>query len=306
MATTIDQMQLDAQSGRLLRAFTHLYRRAKKLRGYRTWVGIALAVLGPLSSLISLTAAGVVGAVASLWVLISRVVLIPAEKRRHDLAVRVHEQFDVRLFGLLWNDLVGPMPCQEDVVDAANRLADDDAIARQHLGGWYPPTAGVPRPVDVLIAQWSSVPYGRQMSWAYFQFLAGAIAVALVGAVAFGVAAGMSLTDWLIAWAMPTLPALLDALEVAEAHRRLAQTKGQVETELIQPVWQNALGGDDPTEVDCRRLQDELLQVRLNGVQVPEWFYWRRRDRSEVNMEQAAAERLDSYKRRRMTSAGQP
>jgi hypothetical protein len=306
MATTIDRLQLDAQSGQLLRAFTYLYRRSKKLRGYRTWVGIGLAILGPLFSLISLAAAGVIGAVAALWVLISRVVLIPAEKRRHGLAVRVHEKFDIRLFGPPWNNLVGPKPSHEDVVDAANRLADDDPIAKQHRDGWYPSTAGAPRPVDVLIAQWSSVPYGRHLSWAYSQFLAGAVAIGFATAVVIGVAAGSSLTEWLITWAMPTLPALLDAAEVGDAHRRLAQKKELVEDELIQPLWDKALGGADPTEDDCRRLQDELLQVRLNGVQVPEWFYRRRRDRSEGNMEQAAAERVDSYKRRRMTSVDQP
>ncbi len=306
MAPTIDQMQLDAQSGQPLRAFTYLYRRSKKLRGYRTWVGIGLAVLGPLSSLISLTAAGVIGAAAALWVLISRIVLIPAEKRRHRLAVRVHEQFDIRLFGLPWNNLVGPKPSHEDVVDAANRLADDDPIAKQHRDGWYPSTAGVPHPANVLIAQWSSVPYGRHMSWAYFQFLAGAVAIGFATAVVIGVAAGSSLTEWLIIWAMPTLPALLDAAEVGDAHRRLAQKKEKVEDELIRPLWDKALGGTGPTDGDCRRLQDELLHVRLNGVQVPEWFYWRRHDRSELNMAQAAAERVDSYKRRPTTSVGQP
>lgn len=115
-------------------------------------------------------------------------------------------------------------------------------------------------------------------------------------AVTVGVASGTSLTDWLIAWAMPTLPALLDAAEVADAHRRQAQQKGQVEAELFQPAWESALTGTDPTKVDCRRLQDEVFQTRLNGAQVPEWFYWRRRDRSGVNMEQAAAERVADYR----------
>lgn len=306
MTPTIDKMQVDAKSGQLLRAFTYLYRRSKKLRAYRTWGAVGLAILGPFAALFSLTAAGVVGAVAALWVPISRVVLVPAEKRRHDLAVRVHEEFDIRLFGLRWNDLVGPKPSDEDVVDAANRLADDDPIAQQHRDGWYPSTAGVPRPVDVLIAQWSSVPYGRHMSWAYFQFLAGALVVGVIVAFGIGVATGASLTDWLITWAMPTLPALLETAEVADAHRRLAHKKEQVETELIQPTWEKALAGADPTENDCRRLQDQLLQVRLNGVQVPEWFYGRCRDRSEVNMEQAAAARVDMYRHRRATSVGHP
>jgi hypothetical protein len=290
---SIDDRQRDTESGRLLRAFSSEYRRAKRYRALRFGVSMVLAVAAPALSLASLTAAGIVGATAGVWVVASRLVLIPIEQRHVRLAVRIQERFDCRLFDLPWADsMAGPTPSEEDIADTARRLQRDARVARQHQEGWYPSTAGLAYPVDVLVAQWSSVAYGRHQSRAYFHFIAGAISFVVIGVVAVGIVGGMSLTDWLITFALPSLPAALDASELADAHRRMADRKGKNEDELLQPLWSSELaapGALSPT--DCRRVQDESFRLRSRGLQVPDWFFWRRRERSEANMHDAAAAR---------------
>jgi hypothetical protein len=191
-----------------------------------------------------------------------------------------------------------PTPSEEDIADAARRLQSDVRVARQHKEGWYPSTAGLPRPVDVLVAQWSSVAYGRHQSRAYFHFVAATIADVAVGVVAVGVIGGMTLTDWLVTFALPSLPAALDACEIADAHRRVADVKGRDEDELLQPLWSHELAAPGTlTSEDCRRVQDESFRLRSRGLQVPEWFFWRRRGRSEANMHDAAAARRAQHQR---------
>lgn len=82
---------------------------------------------------------------------------------------------------------------------------------RARLLLWYPSTDGLPFPVDALVAQWSSAAYGRHQSRAYFHFVVASIAIAVAGEVAVGVIGAMTLTDWLITFALPSLPAALDA-----------------------------------------------------------------------------------------------
>jgi hypothetical protein len=296
---TIDERQRDAESGRLLRAFTAEYRRAKRYRALRIGVSMLLAAAAPILSLASLTAAGVVGAIAGVWVVASRLLLIPIEQRHVRLAVRIQERFDTRLFDLPWADsMAGPTPSEEDVADAARRLQSDDRVARQHQEGWYPSTDGIPPPVNVLVAQWSSVAYGRHQSGAYFHVLAATIAVVTVGVVAVGVIVGMTLTEWLVTFALPSLPAALDASEIADAHRRIADAKQRDEDELLQPLWNHELAAPGTlTWEDCRRVQDESFRLRSRGLQVPEWFFWRRRARSEANMHDAAAARRAQHQR---------
>lgn len=238
-----------------------------------------LAVAAPLLLLASLTAAGVVGAIAGTWVVASRLVLIPVEKRHVRRAVRIQERFDARLFDLEWPEgLAGPTPSEEDIADAARRLQTDKRVARQHAEGWYPSTDGLPFPVDALVAQWSSAAYGRHQSRAYFHFVVASIAIAVAGEVAVGVIGAMRLTDWLITFALPSLPAALDASEIADAHRRMADRKETNENALLLPLWNaelSVLGTVTPD--DCRRVQDESFRLRSQGLQVPDWFFWLRR-----------------------------
>lgn len=296
---SIDDRQRDAESGRLLRAFSAEYRRAKRYRALRFGVSMVLAATAPVLSLASLTAAGVVGAAAGVWVVASRLVLIPIEQRHVRLAVRIQERFDTRLFGLPWaGSMAGPTPPEEDIADAARRLEGDDRVARQHQEGWYPSTVGLPYPVDVLVAQWSSVAYGRHQSRAYFHFIAATITLVVVAVVAVGVVGAMSLTDWLITFALPSLPATLDASEIADAHRRMADRKGKNEDELLQPLWSGELSAPGAlSAADCRRVQDESFALRSRGLQVPDWFFWRRRERSEANMHEAAEARRQQHVR---------
>lgn len=293
----IDDRQLDGESLRLLRAYTAEYRRSKHYRGLRFTVSLVLAAAGPLVSLWSLPAAGVVAAAAGAWVLVTRLLLIPGEQRRARCAVRIQERFDTRLFDLPWQaSLAGPKPIEEDIADAARRVQHDDRVTAQHGEGWYPSTAALPWPVDVLVAQWSSAVYARRQHRTYAWFVGFSEGVIVIAAVLFGVSTEMLLTDWIITFLLPSLPALLDITELAMAHYRLAKAKEYIE-ERIDNLWgAELLRPGSLSADDCRVVQDEAFKLRADGVQVPDWFYWFHRDRNEGNMHEAAAVHCDQYK----------
>lgn len=296
MTTELTDRQRDDESLRLLRGFTHHYRRAKLHRGTRVLVSVGLAVVGPIMGIVSISAAAVVGAVASLWVLLTRLVLLPAERRHVDEGVRVQERFDTRLFGLRWpSSLAGREPREEDIAEAASRRADDRKIEQQHAEGWYP-DIDVPWPSNVMLCQWSSAAYGRRQHRAYANFLIAAITVLAIGVVVYGVITDMALTDWLLTFIFPALPALLDLSELAGDHLRLAASKARLEDEQLAPLWADELARPGSiTAEDCRAIQDVSFRYRSLAVQVPDWFFWRRRQHAEATMHEAAAARVRSY-----------
>lgn len=293
---TIDERQADQESVRLLMAFTAEYRRAKTYRGLRHLVSFLIAVAGPIAALRSLSAAAVVGAMAGLWLFVSRLVLQPAENRRRIHAALIQERFDTRVFDMPWsNALVGPRPSEEDIAVAARRMIDDRRMSEVIDDGWYPSTAALPKPADVLVAQISSVSYGRRHHTNYHRVLSGILAIVVVGAVALGGILGMSLTDWLIIFLLPSLPALLDASEVTLAHRRQADNKKSLEDQMLA-LWDSELDAPGTTTIgDCRRLQDEAYRLRVASAQVPELFHYLRRQGEETTMREGAAARIGEY-----------
>jgi hypothetical protein len=150
-------------------------------------------------------------------------------------------------------------------------------------------------PADALVAQWASAAYGRRQHGAYARFVVAGTVTIVAAAVVVGGATRMSLTDWLIVFLLPVLPALLDVTDPAQAHQRLAIDKRDIEAR-INSLWRNEL--DQPgllTGDDCHEVQDGLFRLRIRGLQIPDWYYRLQRDRNEANMTDAAASRRSQY-----------
>lgn len=291
---SIDARQVMPEAARLLRAYTREYRIAKRFASLRRTVGFALAVGGPVSKLLLPSVTPWVAAMAGAWLLVGRLVLTPAEERHVGRAVRFQERFDTRLFGLPWpSALAGGQPSEEDVAAASRKLAGDEDLDRRIREGWYPPTAGLPHPVDVLVAQMSSVAWGRRQHAAYYQVV-WAIAT-LAGVAAIGVGLSMTLAEWLVTFLLPAMPALVDAADLGTAHRDIAARKQELE-ERVQALWEAELASPGALTVEnCRAMQDEAFKLRSKGLQVPEWFYKFNRDRDETTMREAAEARRHEY-----------
>lgn len=253
-----------------------------------------LAAAGPISLLVQPAATALVATAAAAWLLLARLVLVPAERAHVQLAVRLQERFDTFLFTLDWPEgLAGSKPGEEDVAAAARRLERDERLHAQIADGWYPSTAGLRYPVDVLVAQIASVAWGRRQHRAYYRVLSALTAVTVIMAIILG--ASMTLAQWLITFLLPALPALVDAADLAVAHRDISGRKLKIERRL-QVLWERELVSPGSlTPDDCRGVQDEAFKLRQQGLQIPQWFYWLTRKGHEMTMQDAANARRTQY-----------
>ncbi|MCP4308655.1 MAG: hypothetical protein GY788_28035 [bacterium] len=284
----IDDAQLTARSKLLLRAYTAEYRAGKRYAAAARAGALLLAFAGPLAALHSLEWASVVAAAAGGWIFLARLYLYPARNRHVHLAARIQEEFDTELFDISWGSgLAGSEPAEEDIVAAARRVETDDRLTSSIDSGWYATTSGIRWPMDVLFCQLASVTWGRRQHATYARWLVAFVGILVAVAGTIGLVRDLALSSWLVTFLFPSLPALLEASELAIAQRQQSERKEGLEQD-IRALWDTEIAElGTLSDSDCRAIQDEAFRLRDSGLQVPEILYWRSREKDEANMRQA-------------------
>lgn len=294
-ATIVERQQAE-EAKRLLRAYSAEYRRAKKCRTLRASGAVAFAIAGPVSALWSVTTATYIAAAAGAWAVFVRVLVKSYEEDAQRHAVTIHELFDDEVLNLPWPDsLAGRKPAQEDIVKAAKRVGRDLELRARIDAGWFPPTPGVPPPVDALICQRASAVWGRRQHKLYSRLVLWVLGIAVIGVVGVGLALEMKLSTWLIVFVLPGLPALLDGTELSRAHADRSARKQELEAS-IDAAWDKELKHPGSlVTLRCREIQDAVFHIRMVPVQVPEWYYRRHQSTDEEAMQSAALTLSDQY-----------
>jgi hypothetical protein len=269
----------------LLKAFSWHYKRAKLWHLLRILGSLVFASLAPVVTFWLPGASDIVGAAAAFWVVVGRTVLVLFEQRNQRMGTTIHEEFDTELFGLAWNPgVAGKKVSPEEVADAARHVHDVE-----RLRDWYAPAGDVPWPLDVLLCQRSSAVWGRRSHFQYGFTVLGIGLVWSVAGIVMGIAAHLSLGEYLVKIFLPSQPAFVDVVDLWRNHWQQSRAKGRIE-EHADELWGRACAaGVAPSSDDCRQVQDETYRLRLHGPQVAEWFYRLRRGSDQKAMEAAVA-----------------
>lgn len=288
----IREAQNSDHSLRLLAAERRLYSDAKKQHAARISIVSVAALAGIVAALTIPAARTPIGIITGTALLILGVVGGSREKRKVREAASVQEEFDTRLFGLPWSDMLTERP-SPSIIAAAARRYDGPSVE-----DWYPDTATVGRPLDVLICQQSNLGWGVPLHRAYAATLVGILITVLVLAGLTGALLGIPVWDTLVAIYVPLLPVLRELAEMIKGHFDNAQSKASAEGK-VNALWRRGLG--DPhsiSEADCRAVQDCLLNTRRTNASIPDWFDRLRHSTNEANM-RATAEHLIAEARQR-------
>jgi len=258
-------------------------------------VGFAVAV--PFITMIWPRSAAWLSAAAAGWLVLGKGLFRRFEQNNTTQGVRYQEQFEVGLFRLPWNlALVGEPPKPDAIADDARR-----ASHKRSQDDWFYDDGKTPRPVDILLSQLESALWARRNHNDYARRLtAFAAAVSVIGVV-IAVAGQLTLTAYLLRLLFPSLPALQDALLLADEHRRHATAKEQVESQILD-LLSRCEAGQSVTEADCRGVQDAVHQVRMTGPSVPTWFYRRHRGPDQAAVHATIDDWRDRTNRTRPTT----
>jgi hypothetical protein len=295
---TLDQDIEHAQNTpdllRLLRASSVAHSYAQRLDAacaIPTGVGVVMAIIASFRPRLQPTLV-VISMITTLGVLFG---LSVWSKRWTRTAMLLQERFDIELFGLPWDEHLGPRPLDREI----NELAVRSPGGSVDTTNWYNiGVKGLPRPIAVLLCQrenvswdfrlrqrWSSVLYAAVLGWCGL-----GLTVAVI--------ADWSVRGTIIRWLAPSLGGIVLAVDTARAHRAVADDKKslalRVESLLNgQPSGPgNPRAGRDLLE-EARRIQTEIARLRARTGRVPRQFYERYRE-ADSRMEKESAARIRS------------
>ncbi|MFG3703914.1 S-4TM family putative pore-forming effector [Micromonospora sp. NPDC047670] len=273
----------------LLRAMSVCHTRAQRLDNLRMALSVALGVAGAVVAFTGVSATAVT-AVGALWALVNAVGLASWSRGQIRRAAVLQEMFDVRLFGLEWNSVAVADGLSAAEVSRLERAFRGD---EQYLRDYYeiPP---LPHPYDVLACQQQNLGWGARLRRRYaYAVLAGVGAWTAAGVV-FGVATGLTVSDLLSRWFVPSLGALLLGLEIYRGQRDVAAERDRAMS-VVQRHIATAVSRDDPaaTTADslvlARQVQDLIFHSRQGQARVPDWFFRRYHSSDRVDFQAAMA-----------------
>jgi hypothetical protein len=176
--------------------------------------------------------------------------------------------------------LVGNKIAPELVSLAAHRFKG----SYDKLRDWYPDTGHVPYPLNVLICQRINMVWDWQLRRRYAIAIAAVTGTYVLLLTAFAILTDRLVIDFLLGLLFPALSAVIEGIEVAWDHFRIANEKEASASEILA-LWEQGL--KDQTCVSrnkCRDIQDCIYLYRSNSPLVPNWWYNRLRNDYEIDM----------------------
>ncbi|MEV6690359.1 S-4TM family putative pore-forming effector [Micromonospora sp. NPDC051196] len=284
-AKSLLSRQTEPEMMALLRAMSACHLRAQRLDNLRMIFSIVLGVAGAVVAITGVSSTAVT-AVGALWALVNAVGLGTWSRGQLGRAAVLQEMFDTRLFALPWNVVAAGDEVSAAEISRLHRAYRGD---EKYLRDYYeiPP---LPAPYDVLACQQQNLGWGARVRRRYAHVVLGGTAVWTALGVVFGVTAGLTVSQLLLQWYVPSLGALLLGLEIYRSQRDVA-----AERERALGVMQSRIAGtlqrpgeDDSTELLtlARQIQDLIFRSRQRQSRVPDWFFRRfhAADRHDFNV----------------------
>lgn len=268
---------------RFMLASRHYYARARWIQYLGTWGAIAFALAAPVVLLFYPDRGPLLGALAGLWIFASRLGLSRLRASYQRKGATAQEQFDCAVFRLDWNKTIAVPLSPEEIRHASGNMNGIDAIRN-----WYATPGKVDWPRSVTLCQRANAVWARRQHHLFGVVLYVAATTWAVVGILIAVWQDASLSQYLTTIALPSLPALLDATDLAQEHIESSWARGRIEVRL-----DGLLDDGTATNLDIREVQDELFDLRKSSPIVPEWFYKIIKPGYEEDMTYAAETRIN-------------
>jgi hypothetical protein len=259
-------------------AARQFYTCGKRIHFGGSAVAISLALISPVVLLLAPDWGPVLGAIGGLWTFVSRAALERFKQDYQRKGATAQEMFDSSVLGISWNDPLARRLSEEEIHRASGAMKE-----RNKYKSWYPTDNRMDWPRSVLICQRSNAVWARRQHHAFSIFLNVAAAGWFVITAVIALFDQAPLSQYLTTIALPSLPALLDAVEISSQHRKAATSR-----QLLESQVDKLLEKGTATDKQLREIQDQLFVLRRDAPLVPEWFYHIIRSNYESDMRYAA------------------
>lgn len=274
---------------RILLAQRRMYSIAKRWSSFRR-IGVSLiAIAGPVVSVVCESTAVYVGAIAGVWLALGQTVFLANERKQIEAGAALQDSFDRAVFGIPESRRRDAYPAREDISRLTGPAADvESKFDKERLRGWYAVDPKSEGTRAVAIAQRSNVGYSFLLLRTFNRWAAVLFAVWLAFLLLLCIAAGMTLSTFILGVAFPVLPAFIDLWRLRNEATKHNREQEQLAKEMDASI--SAAKGVPIAPALLADWQDDLYYLRLNSPLVPDFLYWCYRARNESLMVETSNE----------------
>jgi hypothetical protein len=280
---------------RLLRAAAVSHGRAQRLDAVEIGVSVFVAALGLVAAFASV-AETPVAILGGLWAVAYSAGLAAWGENELRRAALLQEMFDVRVFELPWNEVVAGEPlAAQEVSQLSRHSRSPDELFRD-----YYLVPAVPRPYDVLGCQQQNLGWAARVRRRYAVALITAAGIWSGAGPVVGWFGGLTVSELLLRWYLPSLGALLLAVDTYRAQRDAAAERKRVLSLMNARIHgATRLASSEapaPLLTLAREVQDVIFNARTQHSRVPNLFFrwFRDRDRTDFKAAMTELQRLIS------------
>lgn len=203
------------------------------------------------------------GAAGGFWTFFARAGINHLVRHFQKQGAIAQEMFDCEVLGIEWNEAMIQRLTEEEI-----RHASGDLNETEDYANWYPTQTIHAWPVSVLACQRANAVWAQRQHRHFGTILLTIAILWFVAGLVFALAYGTSLSTYLVVLLLPSLPAYLDAEDLARQHRTAASNRGRLQLQIDRLVARHQAR---PRQI--REIQDQLFSLRRTAPQVPQWFY---------------------------------
>jgi hypothetical protein len=282
----IPETQLEPTQLKYLAAQRQLYSDAKFIQAFQAGINVfgppILAVLVGYCSMHPVYAAccGIIVTFLNiLW-------FTPRQQSLKKKASGIQELFDCNVLQLQWRELKAGSQLEIETIEKYDLKYKRKKHDHSELENWYPKNVGkLPIHLGRVLCQRSSCWWDAELRQRYGNLVIWILGILTVLILFFGLGGGFTLEEFILAVALPFIPAFVLGIRQYKEYTESATRLGQLR-KYAEGIWDKGLGGVSPEELthNSRDLQDEIYNHRRTSPLIFNRLYKRYRKEMEEQM----------------------
>lgn len=198
------------------------------------------------------------------------------EKKYINLAAKIQEEFDVKIFDLDWNDILIPeKPSPEAVVKGVQKFKGSE----ESLKNWYPlENLSNNHWLNVLIAQRTNIVWDKKLKQRYKVLLIFLVILFLILELLVSIWLKLLVVDFLLVIFVSSIPFYMLLLEIIFALHSQIKSNEIISSKILYDCKDLTDKSTNWCKNRCRQYQDYIYQAnRVKSILIPERLYWLKR-----------------------------
>lgn len=210
-------------------------------------------------------------------------------------AAKVQNYFDLYVYSICWDsDIFGEKPENNIIIKYCKKY--EKTYKNYHkLEDWYSPNiANVDINAARLICQKSNCSYDQSLRKSFYNVICTISVISIFLVIVFSLQTNIYIGDLLLYVIAPCCPIIQWFCNNIKQNKE-SLSNSHTLNNIINETWDRLLRGEAIEEEKIKKNQFRLYMNRKTNPLIPDWFYYKKRDENEDNINYSVDELINEY-----------